>query len=308
MIKKREVFLVKIEGTYNVDPTPVAATDAVMVEEPGLANEGLRMSERPRVSDSLAPIQSIYGDRLMTVTFTAELKGSGTAGTPPEIDALLRSCGYAVTNVPATSDTYKPASSGHESCTIYAYQDGKRTILTGCRGTFTLKAEAGMPSRLQFTMTGHVSVPTDTALVTPTYDSTVPVAFKSAGFSIDGYSAIIAALNLDAGNQMATPPDCNASDGFGEIQIVSRAITGSFDPEDTLVATEDWWGNFVAGTNMALTTGVIGSTAGNRYQISCPAVYYSNLSQGDRDGIRTLEAPFAAVESSGNDELSLAFT
>jgi hypothetical protein len=300
--------MVKIESVYNTDPTPVAGTDDVLVEEPNSANEGLRMTERPAVRPSLAALQSIYGGRLKTITFAVELKGSGTAGTPPEIDPLLRACGYAVTNVPVTSDTYKPASSSLESCTIYDHKDGKREILTGCVGTFTAVCEAGMPVKLNFTMTGHVVVPTDVSLPTPTYDSTLPVPFKSATLTIGGYSAVINALNIDAGNEVAMPPSVNASDGYGTIQIVSRNISGSFDPEDTLVATKDWWGEFVAGTNVAINTGVIGSTAGNKFQITQPACYYNDMSEGDREGIASLEVPYNAIESSGDDELTLAFT
>lgn len=307
MNKKRSVLLVKIESSYGVDPTP-GGTDAVLVENLTPSNEGLRMVERPAVRVNLEPLQSVYGGRLESRSFDVEVKGSGTAGTPPEIDELLRSCAMAVTNVPATSDTYKPASSSHESCTIYDYLDGKRTILTGCRGNLTGAGEAGGVFKFSFTMTGHVAAETDIALASPTYDSTVPVALVSVPFSIGAYSAIINALNFDMGNTVSMPPDISASDGYGEIQIVSRGITGSFDPENVLIATNDFKDDFISGTNLVLDTGVIGGTAGNKVQITLPAVYYNDFSDGDRDGISTLEMPFAALESSGDDDISIIFT
>jgi len=308
-LTKRRVIMVKIEATYNVDPVPVAGTNDVLVEEPQRANEGLRMTERPAVRPSLAALQAVYGDRLQTISFTVELKGSGTAGTAPEIDPLLRACGFAVVNVAATSDTYKPASSSLESCTIYDHKDGKRTKLTGCVGTFTVACEAGVPVKLSFTMTGHTSVATDVSLPSPTYDSTKPAPFKSAGFTVGGYAAVIGAMNIDVGNQLAMPPSVNAADGFGTIQIVGRAITGTIDPEDTLVATKNWMSEFIAGTNVAINTGVIGSSAGNRFQLTQPVCYYTDVTEdSDRDGVASLEIPYAAIESSGDDELSLAFT
>jgi len=307
MLTKREIITVKIESAYRTDPTP-AGTDAVLVENPVLSSEGLRMVERKPTRSNLNPLQSVFGGRLATLSFDTEVKGSGTAGTPPEIDALLRSCGFAVTNVPSTSDTYKPASSSIESCTIWYYQDGKLTKLVGCRGTFTAVLEAGSTIKFSFVMTGHINPETDVALVTPTYDSTVPAAIVSGTFAVGGYAAVINALNFDIGNTVAMPPDMNQADGYGEIQIVERAIMGSFDPEAVLVATNDYKGDFIAGTNATITVGSIGGTAGNKVDIDFPAIYYTDISDGDRDGIRTYEMPFAALESSGDDDVSIVFT
>lgn len=75
-----------------------------------------------------------------------------------------------------------------------------------------------------------------------------------------------------------------------------------------LLATNDFISDWEAGTEMALSTGVIGGTAGNQFQISMPAVSYRDVSLGDRDGLRTIELPFGAHESSGDDGVSLAFT
>ena len=308
MLVNREVILAKIEATYNTDAAPNAAADAVLVEEPSWANEGLRMIERPAVRQNIGMLQQVYAGRLETVTFSCELKGSGTAGTAPEIDALLRMCGYGVTTVANTSNTYAPVSTGHESGTIHYYQDGTRHILTGCRGNVSFNLETGNKGMAEFTVTGHAAAVTDVALPTPTYDSTVPPPVLAAAFSVDGFSAVINALSFDTSNTIAMPPDISAADGFGEIQITQRDINGTFDPEHELVATEDFLGNFTSGKSMALATGTIGSVAGNRYAISMPAIYYRDVSPGDRDGVRTLELPFGAVESSGDDEVSIAFT
>ncbi len=308
MLINRTVITAKVETTYNTDAVP-AATDAILVQEPTPpASEGLRMNERPVVSANISPKQSIYGGRLATVSFTAEMKGSGTAGTAPEIDALLRACGFASTVVATTSVTYKPASTGHESCTLYYYLDGTRHILTGCRGTVTFALETGALPMASFTMTGHVANPTDTAIVTPTYDSTVPAPLINVPFAVGAYSAVINALNFDMGTTIATPADISSADGYGDVQITAYAPTGSFDPENVLAATNDFYADFIAGTNRALTTGAIGGTAGNKLQFDMPAIYYNDISHADRDGVATLETPFAALDSSGDDFVSIAFT
>jgi hypothetical protein len=59
---------------------------------------------------------------------------------------------------------------------------------------------------------------------------------------------------------------------------------------------------------MALTTGAIGGTAGNILTVTMPALSYREAAPGDREGVRTMEMSYGAAESSGDDEVSLAFT
>lgn len=313
LLTSREVWLAKIEVTYNVDPVPVASTDAILVENPAWAHESARMNERPALRPSIGKLQQVYGGTLVTLTGDVELKGAGaaySASVRPEIDVLFRICGLSSTvdASPGTeSVTYAPASSGHESATIYYYQDGTRMIATGCRGNVSIAAEVGGLAKASFTITGHVAGPADVALPAPTYDSALPPAVKAGAFTIDGFSAVIATLNVDLGNTVAMPPDLSASDGFGEVQITSRDVNGSFDPEYPLVASEDFVGNWKSGLAMVLATGTIGGTQYNRYAVDMPALYYREVAPGDRDGIRTLDLTFGAVESTGDDEVTITF-
>lgn len=313
MLTNREVILAKIESTYNQDSSPAAGTDAVLVEDPSWGHEGLRMIERSPVQASLATHKHLYAGSLKQVSFTMEMKGSGaaySASVAPEMDVLLRACGYGrtlVTTSGSESITYEPASSGHESCTIYYFQDGIRHVLTGCRGNVSFNCEVGGRGMASFTMTGHSSAPTDVALPTPTYDSTVPPPFIDGAFTIDSFAAVIDGLQFDLSNTIATPPDLNQADGYSEVYITKRDVNGSFSPEMELVATEAFEANLRSGAVMALTTGVIGDTQYNRYTISMPAVSYRDASPGDRDGVRTYELPFGAAESSGDDEVAILF-
>lgn len=307
MLKTRAVLLAKTEVTYNTDPTPTPAANAILVENLSWSFDGARMAERAAVRASLAPLKNLYAGSLISITFDAEIKGSGAAGTAPEIGPLLRGCGFAETIVAATSVTYKPASSGHESLTFWLYEDGMKYVVTGCRGTVTGSLATGATGKLSFTFTGHFSGPTDVALATPTYNATVPPALINVPFSIDSYSAVISKLDFDMGLTLAKPDNIAATDGYGQLQITGRACTGTIDPEASLVAAYDWVTKWKSSAAYALTTGAIGGTAGNKCTISMPAVVYSEISSGDRDGILTREIKFQAVESSGDDEISLLF-
>lgn len=308
MLKTRSVILAKLETTYRTDPTLSASTDAVLAENLSFAPTGAKMVEQAVVKNTLGPRKQVYGGSLWQITFDVKIKGSGAAGTAPEFGPLLQACGCGETVVASTSVTYAPASSGIKSVYLELYEDGKLYEFGGVRGDVTLKAEAGGAGMLSFTLTGHLEGISDTALPSPTYDSTVPAPFINAGFAIGGYAGVISSLEMAFGNTVATPPSVNSDDGFGEIRITNRDVTGSFDPEDVLIATHDWIAQWQASTALALATGTIGGTAGNRWALSMPAVSYREATPGDRDNIRTFQIGYGAHESSGDDQFSLAFT
>lgn len=308
MLKNREVLLAKAEVTYNTDPVPTAAANAILVENLGWSFVGARMAERPAIRASLGQLKPIYAGSLMQFSFDVEIKGSGAAGTAPEIGVLLQGCAMSETIVASTSVTYKPASTAHKSLTLYFHQDGLLYKLTGARGRVKAMLRVGEVGKLSFEFVGHFSGPTDVALPTPTYNATVPVPALSAAFSIDSYSAIVTGLEFDLGNNVVTPGDIAKADGYGEIQIVQRKLTGSFDVETVLVAAHNFISKWTGGNAMALASGTVGATAGNRYAVSMPAVTYTEVGKGDKDSISTFDLSFQGAESTTDDEVSIAFT
>jgi len=303
---RRRLLLAKVESTYNTDPTPTGVANAILIEELNWAPEGLRMVDRPAIRSSLGGLQKVYGGSLLSVSFMCEVKGSGAAGTAPEIGPLLLGCACAETVVAATSVTYKPASATQSSLTFYIYEDGTLTKMTGCRGTLDFTGEVGGRLMAGFTFLGHFSGPTDVALATPTYDSTVPPILINGSFTIGAFSAVVQAFALSLGNTTEVPPSLSAADGYGEVLVTSRDVNGSINPEQALVAANNPMALLKAGTTMALNLGPIGS-AGNQIQITMPAAYYLNISPAERQGVLAYDLPFGAAESSGDDEVSIIF-
>jgi len=305
MLVKKELILIAIESAYNTDPTPTG-TDAILVEDVDFNFEGSRMIERNPVKPTLGKEKQIFGGKLAQISFNAELKGSGAAGTPPEIAAALRACGLAETIVASTSVTYEPASDSHESATIYYYQDGKLHKITGARGNAEFTFTVGDKPMVNFTFTGHHAEESDAALISGTFDSTSPVPLINIPFTVGAFNAAISAMTFSLNNEIATPVSISAVDGYGEIRITDRDCAGSFDPEATLIATQDWRGDWEAGNEKGITIGPIGSAAGNNIDMSIPNAAYRDLSQGDRDAVRTYDIPFGAV---GDDNaFSLIYT
>lgn len=307
MLTTREAILLKIESTQGTDANPSPSADAILVSELSWANEGLRMVQRQNVKPSIATDKQIFAGTLKRITFTAEIKGSGTAGTAPEIGQALRACGLDETIVASTSVTYQPVSNGHESATIYYYEDGRLRKVVGCMGTVTINAEAGAIGTAQFEFTGHDAGFEDAAFPTVSYDSTVPVPFINVPFSVDSYDAVINSISLNAGNTISMPGNVRAADGFGDVRISQRDPNGTIDPEAVTIVTKDFETAFKSGSLMAMTTGDVGSSAGNIWNLSAN-IAVRDITPGDREQIRTDDLTFGCHESSGDDEWNIAFT
>lgn len=308
----REIILAAIEATYNTDATPTAAANAVLVQNLSWQKAGLKLAKRPAVRLSIGTLQDIYAGSLHEISFECEIKGSGTAGTAPEIDALLQSCALSATVVALTSVTYAPISTpaSQKSCTIYYYEDGSVYKVTGCRGTASFTLKAGNVGLIKFTMTGHFESMTDAALPTPTYQSTVPPACLNVPITLGAYSPVLDNFTLDLKNKVDQIEAVTAADGYGPILVTERAVSGSMDPEADTVAAFPAHADLLAGTTLAVSGINLGTVAGNKATISMPSCYIMNVKPAAKNGIRTYTLDYAALESGGvfDNEFSLAFT
>jgi hypothetical protein len=315
LLQSREVILAKTETTYNTDSVPVAGTNAVLVRNVNWASAGLRMNDRPAVRSSIGKLQRIFGGTLKSVSMEVEIKGSGAAGTAPEIGPLLTACGMSETVVAATSVTYRPNSGNtvpHSSITLYFFEGGrKRHILTGCRGTVSFSLEAGGIMVASFTFTGHYTEPTDQTQPAPTYNATVPRAVLGMAVSLNGVTAIVAkSWSFALNNTIALPPSISSADGYGDVLITDRDVTGEITIESELDSVIDIDVLLSGGTRFAFASGTLGSVAGNRVAVSTPAAstYVTDTSIEEADGIRLRRIPLAVDDSTSDQEISVAFT
>lgn len=306
-----EVIYAKTESTYGTDSTPTT-TDAILVRNVDFTSEGLRQNDRAAIRASIGQLQTVYGGMLKRITFECEVKGSGTAGSAPEIGPLIEACGFDETIVGGTSATYVPESATHESVTIYYFEGGrKRHILTGCRGNMTLRLEAGGILIAVFEFVGHFSEPTDQSLPSPTYDTTVPRAGLGMTVSINGVTAIVAkSWEWNLNNTISMTGSLAASDGYAEVQITKRDVKGQIVIESELDSVIDVDALISAGTRFAFASGTLGSVAGNRVVVSTPAssTYVTDTSLTEGDGLRQRVLQLSVDDSTANLELNLAFT
>lgn len=308
MLTKKTVILAEIESTYGTDPTPTAAANAIEAYNVE-ATINADMKERNPGNDDLSMHPEGRGKTFVEIKFTTYLRGSGSLALPSRQSPLFQSVGMSETVNSGTDVQHAPLSSSFKSCTIYAYLDGILHAITGCVGDVEFDFTAGEFAMANWTFRGVYAIPTDSAIVTPTFDTPAPEIVKGCTFTFGSYAAIIEKLTFKLGNTVAERPDFNQAEGFKGFQVTRRNPEGSMTVEAVLRATSnaDFHSYFHNRTVKALSF-VVGATAGNILTLTMDKCYLRAPTWSDRDGIRTFELPFQVARNTGNDEFLFAWT
>ena len=305
---KKTVVLAKVESAYGEDPTLVASENAIEALEITVPKITADMKERNPGNSDLSMHPQVRGKTSFEFSISTFLRGSGTAGTAPRTSPLLKACGFEETIVSATSVTYTPRSSGFESCAVETYIDGILMQILGCVGDYELDLTAGEFAKETYNLKGQYALPTDSVIVDPTFDTTVPQIVKGITMTVGGYSAVIEKLTIKMGNQVADRPDFNQAEG-SLFAITGRNPEGTMTIEAVLRATSnaDFLSYFHNQTAKDVSF-VIGATAGNIGTITLPKIYFKAPEYADRDGVRTNELAFQIARNAGDDEVVIAHT
>jgi hypothetical protein len=310
LLARKTYILAKAEATVGTNSSP-ANTDAVLVKSLELTPLAGDVVSRDLIRGYLGNSESLIAQTYVELKFDVELAGSGTAGTAPRYGNLLQACGLALTTVASTSNTYAPVSSSFGSSTIVYNTDGLNHVLTGCRGSFSIKAEVGQIPTLSFTMMGVYNAPTDVSPVSASYTAqATPLVFRqgnTSAFSIFSYSGLLQSFDFDLANSTVYRQLVGSS--AGEVLITDRKPAGScmIEAPPTL-ATKDFFAIALASATGGLSF-THGTTAGNRVVFSSPQTDITTPAYGEADGVRMLNLPYVSVPTTaGNDEFSLAFT
>ncbi len=311
--------LFKNEVTPGVDPVPTPAANGILVSDLVINPVG-ELHERILNNASFSQFAHVIGTKWHEVSFSVELKGSGTAnaggiGDVPEIDSLLRSTGFARTLTAESGGgvgdgkvEYDPASTNLETGTLYGYKDGKLHKMHYCFvNSFQFTAEAGKPGKIDMSLIGTYNRPTDIATpVGIVFNNTRPPLFKNANLSIDGWAPEFEKLSIEAGLNIAKRLDANHAQALKGFELTGRVINGSVDPVQVAESAHPFHQNWEEAKEMAFT-GDIGETAGNIIQITGPAVQYKSLTDGNREELATYDIPLTFARQNGDDEIKFIF-
>lgn len=307
MRKKNQLICAKIETTYDTDSVPVVGTDSLLAMDIKF-KEVIDVVRRPANVASLSRISSVGGKRNGEMSFSLELKGSGTAGTAPRIGALLRACSFGATVVSNVSVTYLPISSSQESCTIYFFIDGRRHVMTGCRGDVKIKCEAGQMAVAEFSFKGRYADPTLVALSSPTLETTVPAVCKSCVFTYNSKTTLVVkTAEIEMNNTVAMRESLSDTNAVAGFEITERDPMLTIDPEAVIETSYTFRSDALGGSLRAITW-VVGATAGNITTFSIPKFNAYWPEYEDRDEILVEKIKGECVQNAGNDEVSIAFT
>lgn len=222
----------------------------------------------------------ILGELSGSCAFKTELRSNGSAGMENGLAILFQAAGLV-----KSSETYSQHSSptNQKTISIDVWQDGVKFGLAGAMGTCKITGDIGKRMLCEFEFFGRWQAPIDEALPAYSPSSTLPMRLAGGTFTIGSSSLKISKYELDFGNNVILRPDPDGIGGIGYYMITDYDPQLSIDPEADNVATYDFNGLWLAGTEAAVSLTV--TDGSDDITISTPKVQIKELSLGDRDGI-----------------------
>lgn len=244
------------------------------------------------------------GDNTSRTYYNAEVQNSGSAvtlsggvldgvtvdfGDPSSSTTGIEVGDQFIINLQSSSQaevTYTPENTPSFYADIAVIRDGKLLKVRNCQGTFVIRANAGEPAMAEFTFRGSDAGQDDQALLTGvTIDDNVPQPLIGATWTVAAAAAgCPTTFTLDNGGELVMRACATEDDGYLSAEVVNRAATFEWDPLDTLTATRDDFARFFGQTTYALNL-QWGETTGSIIQITARNMSYTDIQQGDREGL-----------------------
>jgi hypothetical protein len=305
LLRRRAVFAAKVETTIGTAESLTGAEGAFNARDFTIQpNVPITRREGQGGFNYLPGIaEGMQG----TCTVTMDMAYDGTT-VPTWASVLLPACGWV-----ATTGVFSPLSEGPgtnvKTLTIGHYKDGKRALLSGAMGTFKIMAPTGKMASIEFTFTGKYSTnETDTALIAPTYPTTLPLRVAAGALTWNSVALCTSNVEVDAGNSVIMRECMNATDrsGFVSAIVTNRQPVITADPESELVATQDRDALWLTSSPQAFSM-QIGAT-GTSVTIAAPKAQLENKQQGNRNDMMTDDLTWLATKGSAADtELTITF-
>lgn len=306
LLRRRAVFAAKVETTVGTAETLTGSEGAFNARD-FVIQPNIPMTRREG-QGGFNYLPSVPEGMTGTCTIVHDLSYDGT-NIPTWASVLLPACGWVDTAGVFSPVSSGPGSDGVKTVTIGHYKDGKRSLLSGAMGTFTITCPTGKVAYITFTFTGkYSSNETDTALISPTYPTTIPLRFAAGAFTFNSVALCTSTATVDAGNSVIMRECVNASDrsGFVSAIVTNRAPVITADPESVLVATQDRDAVWLTSAPYALSLQV--GTTGAAVTIAAPKAQLENKQQGNRNDLMTDDLTWLATAGSSVDtEMTITF-
>lgn len=317
---RNTTILAKVNtGSYGTDAAPAGSANAILVSDCTITHQYNNV-DRDLIRSTFGASEQLVGTKHVSLEFTVELQGSGTAATPPAWSPLLRGCRFAAVTGLVTPNRveHNPVSSAFEDLTIYYYMEGSLHKALGCRGNVELSAVIGERPTLKFSFLGidggvTAAAPsgvTYAAWKTPVVVTEANVATfnlgctYAAGVFSGGAEVCSRGLSVNMGNDVQHIPTL----GCEGVDIVSGSATGSLSLD--LSAADEVTAYTAVEANTLTSIGMtIGSTTGYKVMIFCPYVQRVNPKYEDVSGRAHVSFDLRVVPGpTGNDEIKIITT
>jgi hypothetical protein len=324
IIRRSAILLCKSEVTPGTDPTPTIGSNALVAYEVSLNPLGNNSAytRKPIVGDAQLGVQQpIPQIRSATLSFKVPAHGAAAAGTAPDYGPALKACGCSETIVASTSVTYRLIATA-TTCTFWFYAGPSADVgstnwkiyeMNGCVGNAKYVVGAdGEPPMWEFEFQGTYVEPIDAADPgDPTLIEIMAPSSLGVPFSWNSHTPIVKSFELDFGNNVVPRKDLVQTSGIRAFILEDRTPKISMQVEEELAAGNNYWNDYTAKVGASLTTGLIGSTAGNRHTVTASKAALESVSMSDSDGLMTLDLAFQAafsVAALSTSAVTIAYT
>lgn len=285
--------------------------------------------ERKDTRSHFGLLDNIPGSAEMEFSFEIVAVGAAAAGTVPFWDIPMLATGHQKSVTAATSVVYKPTTLFDNSSVagppvvtqpgevysvaVWEELGGPRYALSGGQGNVSISSKQGEPLILKFTFHGaYVAVIDDATPPAVTDSILIPPQLLSAGISVHGVATLaFDGFEFDKGNVLSKRGDTNNSAGVRGAWITAHKPMIKVSPEMMTVASLDFYGKWRSGATGVFTTGVIGGTAGNRFQFVANRTQFKDLASSEREGARVADMGIAITTlgtAVSGDDYSLTIT
>lgn len=289
ILTRRRVVLAEIE-TDKGSENAVPSRTAVRVYDP-VFNPTAEYEQRKGTGKQLGNVEKgVLGKQGGTAGFSAEFRGNGSGGLDAGIAVLLQGCGFL-----KTLEVYNLHSShaDQECLSIYSCQAKLEKQILGAMGNLTIEGDVGKRVMCNFDFSGRWVTPDDlaTAFETIAYSPGVgaPLYLRGGTFTLGGDSVKIGSFSLKLNCQVVARLDHNAVGGIAYYLITDYDPEITIDPEADTVAGNDFYGDWLAGTEPTGGISLVLDNGTDKATIAAPNVQYKAITECDREGIATNE-------------------
>lgn len=306
LLIRKTVMAAKVETTAGTAESLTNAEGSFNIYDP-ILTPTIAVEER-QAQGGFNKLPAVPGARSATITFSTDIGWDGTSTLPTWATVLLPACGWVNSSNTFTPRTEAPGTNV-KTLTLATYVDGIRMLMYGAMGTFQWVFPAGRMGRINWTFTGVYDDVTDVSILAPTYPTAAPIRIGASSTpTYDGVALTMPEFTIDAGNSVVLREDFTAT-GYRSALITNRTpvITGS--PETRLVATNDPYGDWVAGTTSNFLINLSGFAGSAELEIEAPQAQITNVQPGNRADVMVDNTTWTCTKASSNDsELTIIFT